>query len=269
VTLPAHRIASLYDSFAEYYDLWTGLKPAAQGDADYFLRQATLAPGGGPVVELGVGTGRIAAAFAAAGHHVVGVDLSQAMLDRARDRMAQLQLTELVDLVLGDMVTWRPPDGVQPSVVLCPYHSLAHLLDLRDLRAALRNVHGYIADDGVFAFTLAVPDQAALQRTSGLWVDDGEIPLGEATAHVRTRSTHDWGEAWETVEVHGELRSGDDVLLERDWAFTLRLLPVDEVRRLVTDAGFEIESLSGSFGPEVTSPVSEQNWVLRKGTAPA
>jgi ubiquinone/menaquinone biosynthesis C-methylase UbiE len=86
------------------------------------------------VLELGVGTGRIALPIAAAGIEVVGVDLSAGMLAVARER-AELAGVEL-DLHQGDMRS-PPVDGEFP-LVLIPFRSLLHMETDDDRRAVLR-----------------------------------------------------------------------------------------------------------------------------------
>ncbi|HUQ16935.1 MAG TPA: methyltransferase domain-containing protein, partial [Candidatus Saccharimonadales bacterium] len=71
---------------AAYYDLQYGFGPSDPPwpDVDWFRSVASGT--GGPVLELGCGTGRIAVALAADGHAVVGLDRSEAMLGRAAER---------------------------------------------------------------------------------------------------------------------------------------------------------------------------------------
>ena len=94
---------------------------------------------GGPVVELGVGTGRIAVPIAAAGIPVIGVDPSAGMLAVARER-AELGRRRPLDLRHGDLRD-PPVEGAFP-LVLIPFRSLLHMETDADRRAALRAVRG-------------------------------------------------------------------------------------------------------------------------------
>ena len=75
---------SSYDAIARLYDPWSA---GVIEDISFYVEEALAA--GGPVVELGVGTGRIAIPTAMAGVHVIGVDSSAGMLavcaERARE----------------------------------------------------------------------------------------------------------------------------------------------------------------------------------------
>src|SRR3954469_21473590 len=87
---------SAYDKIARLYDPWSR---SVVEDVSFYVEEAVRS--GGPMLELGVGTGRIPVPAAAAGIDVVGIDTSAGMLEVARER-AELAGVEL-DLRQGDM----------------------------------------------------------------------------------------------------------------------------------------------------------------------
>src|SRR5215211_6619837 len=89
---------SPYDRIAELYDPWSR---SVVEDVDFYVELAAEA--GGTVVELGIGTGRIAIPTAQAGVPVIGVDSSAAMLDVCRRAAADAGVAQLLDLRLGDI----------------------------------------------------------------------------------------------------------------------------------------------------------------------
>src|SRR5438034_8902523 len=89
---------SAYDDIARLYDPWSR---SVVEDVSFYVEEAVRA--GGPVLELGVGTGRIAVPTAAAGVPVVGVDASQGMLEVAREPAERAGAAHLVDLRSGDL----------------------------------------------------------------------------------------------------------------------------------------------------------------------
>src|SRR5690606_15357794 len=105
-------------------------------DVPHYLRLADDA--GGRVLELGAGTGRLTAALARAGHEVVAVELSAAMLERARARLGAEGLAGRVRLLEGDMRALGDlPLGGEFALVLAPFNTLMHLYTLSDQDAAL------------------------------------------------------------------------------------------------------------------------------------
>ena len=93
---------SSYDTIAGLYDAWsTGVVE----DISFYVDEALAS--GGPVVELGVGTGRIAIPTAGAGVHVIGVDSSAGMLEVCAEQARLAGVADRLDLRLGDLR--RPP----------------------------------------------------------------------------------------------------------------------------------------------------------------
>src|SRR5262245_28823220 len=124
---------TLYDSIASIYDPWSR---SVTEDVDFYVEHALAS--GGPIVELAVGTGRIAIPIARAGIDVIGVDSSPGMLAVARAAAEQAGVAGRVDLRVGDLR--EPPVSERVPLVICPFRSLLHMESedekLRALRAA-------------------------------------------------------------------------------------------------------------------------------------
>src|SRR6266487_2460372 len=105
---------SSYDAIARLYDPWSR---SVTEDVSFYVAEARRAEP--PVVELGVGTGRIAVPIASEGIPVIGVDSSPGMLEVCRERAATAGVAELVELRLGDLRT--PPVSERVELVLCPF----------------------------------------------------------------------------------------------------------------------------------------------------
>lgn len=151
--------ASYGDGFADVYDEWY------DGLSDVVATTATLLElaAGGPVLELGVGTGRLAIplaeAGAAAGVTVHGVDTSAAMLDR----LAAKPGGPLVRASLGDMVDGLP-DGPF-GLVFVAYNTFFGLLTDERQRACMSAVAARLAPGGAFAIEAFVPDDAVAAQS--------------------------------------------------------------------------------------------------------
>src|SRR5262245_42706737 len=113
-------VAGAYDRIAEVYDPWSR---SVVEDVGFYVADARKAagrtpgaPDSGPVVELGVGTGRIAVPIALAGVPVIGVDTSAGMLAVCRARAEGAGVTDLLDLRVGDFR--EPPVGERVPLVI-------------------------------------------------------------------------------------------------------------------------------------------------------
>jgi SAM-dependent methyltransferase len=111
---------------------------------------------GGPILDLGCGTGRILLPLLRDGHEVVGVDASASMLDRLRQKNPKARVVE------GDIR--QISLGRKFPLVLCTFNTLMHLYDRSDIEQFLAVVRRHLRPDGVFAFDVMNPDLAWLSR---------------------------------------------------------------------------------------------------------
>jgi SAM-dependent methyltransferase len=116
---------------------------------------------GGPVLDLGCGTGRLLVPLVRAGIEVVGVDASAPMLGRCRERLARLGVTE-VELHRADFRQLAL--GRRFPLVVCAFNTFMHLYERRDVERFLAVVRAHLAPDGVFAFDVMHPDMKWLSR---------------------------------------------------------------------------------------------------------
>lgn len=121
---------------------------------------------GGPIADLGCGTGRIMAGLLRDGHRVVGVDLSAAMLARAAERVRALGARRAARGILlrGDLRA-LPLRGRFPFI-MAAFHTVQHLMTDGELLALLRRVKTLLTPHGWFAFDVFSPQAEWLARPS-------------------------------------------------------------------------------------------------------
>jgi SAM-dependent methyltransferase len=155
---------SSYDGFAPIYDAWSA---DMTEDVDYYVSLAAEADG--PVVELAVGTGRVAITIVErTGKRVQGIDSSPAMLDVARES-ADAAGVEL-DLRLGDMRDFAVDEPA--ALVICPYRALLHLPTWRDRRTVFERVAAALRPGGRFAWNAFVFDFGIAARVDRQWQEE-------------------------------------------------------------------------------------------------
>ncbi len=159
--------ADLYDD-AEFYDL---LNDGYRDDLAFYRGVAD--DHGGPVLELGAGSGRVSVALARAGVTVVAVEPAAAMRARGEARAAAAGLDARITWHDGDMRTLAL--GRAFPVVIAPFHTLMHLATLDDQDAALTAACAHTAPGGVFATDVFVPrfGPQAVVRVEPGWPDLG------------------------------------------------------------------------------------------------
>lgn len=213
----------LYDEIAELYDPWSR---SVTEDVEFYVELALAA--GGPVVELAVGTGRIAVPIARAGVRVIGVDSSAEMLARARARAEAAGVERLLDLRLGDLR--QPPVSERVRLVLCPFRSLLHLETEAEKLRALRAARELLGPGGRYAFDVFAPSPEDIEETHDRWL--------EREPGIFERAV--WDEGARTLSL--SVRSG-----ETEATFGLHWLSPAEWLQLLGRAGLEVEAFYGWF----------------------
>jgi SAM-dependent methyltransferase len=158
------------DRWAAVYDEGPASDPVAEVD---FL--AAVADGG-RVLELAVGTGRVALPLAARGVPVAGVEASEQMVAQLRAKPGGSQ----IPVTIGDMAD-VPVEGSFRLVYLV-FNTLFNLLDPARQADCFRNVARVLDPDGAFVIKCFVPDPAKFDR--GQRVDAREVTEDSATIQV-------------------------------------------------------------------------------------
>lgn len=231
------------DAFADVYDDWY----ESISDIDETVETLLDLAGAGAVLELGVGTGRLAVPLAMAGEpvgtSVRGIDTSQAMLDRltVRDGGGRVAAT------LGNM-TGPLPDGPF-TLVFVAYNTLFNLTDARSQTACFEVVAGALAPGGRFVVEAFVPD---LERSSGSDVSVRSLTADRVVLSVSVQHPEQQLAAGQFVE----LTEAGGVRL-RPWS--IRYAGPAELDSMAESAGFRLEHRWRSFAREPFADDSERH----------
>lgn len=231
---------SPYDDIAELYDPWSR---SVVEDVGFYVAEAVAA--GGPVVELGVGTGRIAIPVAAEGIEVIGVDSSERMLEVCRRRAELAGVAGLIDLRLGDLR--EPPVSERVRLVTVPFRSLLHLLEDEERLKALAAARELLVPGGRLVFDVFAPGRDDILETHGRWI--------EREPGIWERA--DWDEQGRTLTLSVRDDSGGSTM-------QLAWLAPEDWRRLIRRAGFELVALYGWFDRRPYRGGEDTVWVARR-----
>jgi ubiquinone/menaquinone biosynthesis C-methylase UbiE len=241
-----------WDAYAPFYD-WENARTLGRRDVPFWRRVAREA--GGPVLELGCGTGRITLPLARAGVAIVGVDRSAEMLALAHRRVRALRRgsprvparsrrrVAVPALIRGD-IRALPFAAATFPMVLAPYGILQSLLRDRDLTATLDAVARVLTPGGAFGIDL-VPDvpnwreYANRIQLRGKAARGAHLTLVESVRQDRVRRLT-------TFEQRYIVRRGLRTA-EHRFDLTFRTLTVRQMTARLERAGFAIRTVLGDY----------------------
>jgi ubiquinone/menaquinone biosynthesis C-methylase UbiE len=255
--------------YAQTYDVAV---PDWPGEINFYRELAAEAHSNGQaVLEVACGTGRVAIRLARMGVEVVGLDLSSAMLDVARQKSAGVSNVRWVQ---GDMRSFDL--GETFGLVIIPGHSFQNILTAADQFACLESIQRHLIPRGLFGVHLDHPEVSwlgDLTRDKGGVFETTEQFLHPKTGRqVRTLQAWSYEPATQTAiseKVWEELGEDGPVVARLDRGpIRLHCVFRFEMEHLLARAGFVVEAVYGDFyRQELGEGSSEMIWVARSQQA--
>ena len=129
--------------------IWHDVENGAY-EADLPLWRELALAAGGPVLEIGCGTGRVAVDLGRHGHHVLGVDIEPAFVATLRERALSQPIEVSADV--GDVRTLDVTGEF--ALIIVPMQTIQLLADADERRAALAGMHSHLAPRGLIALAI-------------------------------------------------------------------------------------------------------------------
>lgn len=254
---------AIYDARTEVHAGEAGL------DGDLAFYEELAGRTGGPVLDIGCGTGRVAIQLARSGHEVTGVDLSAPMLAQAKRHRADLpsEVAARLDFVQADMISLDL--GRSFALIITPFRVFQFLLTPGAQRQTLIAFREHLAPGGLLVLDLfdprldfVVPTSAPInsRRAEVRHPVSGNRVEFEVTARTLEPEHQLLRETWTTRE----LGANGEVLREEADVLTLRWSLRSELRHLFELTGFEVVGDYGDFHYGRPAYGREQVWVLKR-----
>lgn len=251
-------MTSYGDTWADIYDR---VHPLTE-DIPFWVKEAQ--DSGGPVLEMGCGTGRVVIPIAQAGVAAVGLDSSAAMLKLARAKARRLRLgADLLRFVRGDMRSFSLRQRF--PLVIIPFRSFQLLLSIAEQYQALVTIKKHLVPDGRLVFSLFVPGLDLLTRDPATPMSDYEValPISDHRLLVSLHSQYDtFNQVAAVRTIIKEVDKRGAVVGETHRDHQLRYLYRFEVQHLLAACGYQVLDVYGSFDRKPMDDAStEMVWV--------
>jgi SAM-dependent methyltransferase len=227
------------DFVARFYDpVYARVRDGV--DNDFYL--ARMAAAGGPVLEVGSGTGRLLREALRRGIDAWGIDASPEMVERCR---AQLPPEARDRVSVADAVSLRL--GRPFALVVAPFRVLSHVPSIEDQLRLLDAVHEHLVPGGAFVFDLYVPNLKLLLDGMSENCDfDGEWAPGRRLRRFTSSTPADLSRQTNRVRMRFEWEE-EDGKHGGTWEFDMRFFFRFEVEHLVARSRLRLEALHGDF----------------------
>ena len=248
------------DLIAQYYDLIFG-----GYDEDLPMWQKLAEEAGGPLLEIGCGTGRLLLPLAQTGYTITGLDLSAVALDAARAKIEAAGLTGQVTLYQADMCQFDLPTK-NFALALIPLNTFMHCLTVEDQLASLQAIYRHLRPGGRLVIDLFYPEPGLLAEA------DGRLYFEDETVDELTGHTIQWYWRHE-IDLAQQLRHLIYILDEIDeqgvvrrvqLPFSLRFVYRYEMELLLRARGYTLETIYGSYHLEPFSSNSSKMIVVAR-----
>jgi len=231
-----------YDRFARFYDLDLG---AETEDVDLYLGFAKRI--GGPLLEVGCGTGRLLLPLARAGYTCVGVDVSPSMLAIARRKLDAAGLAERATLVQAD--ARQLALGESFGIAFVGLNSFMHFVDDRSQRNVLAAVRAHLHPRGSLILDLPSPDPTLLGETTGQLIHEWTRvcpETGRTVMKTRAQRVDTSAQMLDLLFVYDEI-DFDGTVRRTAVPFQLRYFYRRELELLLEMCGFAVEAVYGDY----------------------
>lgn len=219
----------------------------------------------GPVLECGIGNGRIAIPMARCGVSVIGIDHSKPMLADLRKRLLAEtpEVRARVRAIRGDVR--RTQLTQRFNLVVAPFNTALHLYTRDDVEQFLARVRGHIAPRGRFVVDLSMPMVADLARDPSRPFRAPNFLHPTAGVRVRNRERFDYDPLRQVLFVAMEFEAVDDAACAWMTPLAHRQFFPCEWEALLHYNGFEVERVDGDFqGGPLTQTSDVMIWHTRR-----
>jgi len=217
---------------------------------------------GGPVLELGAGTGRVALAIGKAGIEVVGVEPMGPMLARAQERLDALPRAtrDRIELRKGTLERLRLRRRF--PLVIAPFNVWMHLYTREDIERGFATVRHHLEPKGRFAFDVLLPDPISLAREPSKRYRGGKVPHPRDGSRYRYSEYFSYDPLAQIETVMMDFEHPDDQGLSFCTPLTQRQFFPAELEALMHYNGFKVQSHTGDFDGAPISAATESQVII-------
>ena len=225
-------------TFAKFYDvIYDKLRTSV--DFNYYLNKILECKG--PVLEVGVGTGRIFKEALKKGADIYGIDVSRSMIDVLRSNLPEESHNRVFVKDARDFNL-----GVKFDLIVMPFRTFSHFTDTDDQLKVLNNIHHHLNPDGKLIFDVFNPDLSLMAEGLDNFTDfEGEYEAGKTVKRIVSMDT-DFAHQLINTKYKFEWNDGSKSETS-EWDSLLRYFCRYELENLIRLSNLRLINIYGDF----------------------
>jgi len=217
-------------------------------DIDFITNSANKF--GGPILELGAGTGRLALPILEMGHTYTGIESSPAFVKCTKNKVQKFG--DKATILKGDMRSFELDQKFQ--FIFIGFNSIFHLLTNEDVKSCFKYIHKHLTEEGTFLIDTFIPDPLFLYRDKQkYYVMEFDTSDG---AHCIVSETNEYDNETQInhIQWYFNYEGKDDPEI---FKFDMHMIYPDTMDRLLSDAGLVIREKYGDYEKTPLGPESQ------------
>lgn len=251
-----------YIEIAEFYDQWCIGDPVFQKSIDFYVN--LCANSQGKVIELGVGTGRIAIEIAKKGKDIIGVDICSEMLDKLNDKVLLNNLQDKIKIIHNDARFFQIE--LKADLITFPFRSIGYLLSLEEKEVLFKNIYNQLNVEGCFVFDHYIFDKSWATEHNGITrlmyssnENEENIYIWDTYVYDFENQLMDCFVTFEKTNKKGIVTIRKIIPSKFSWVYP------EQIEKIALKAGFKIDKIYGDFnGKGFSNQSNNQIWFLKK-----
>lgn len=251
-----------YKDIASFYDLWSLGDPIANSCKQFYVELCLQEKG--KVVELGVGTGRIAVEIAQNGKFITGVDSCNEMLSVFQQKAKDISVLHNIELINSDVLNFNLHE--KANLITFPFRSIGHVLTLKAKEKLFENIFKQLKTNGLFVFDHYVFDKSWAETHNGITrLMYQSIKNGEGVFIWDTYLYDYEHQLMNCFVTYEETTNQNIVKLKKIVPFKFSWVYPEQIKELAEKTGFNIVDIYGDFNRKgFNNKSNNQIWFLRK-----
>jgi len=240
---------------ARFYDV-VYQKVIPGKDIDYYLKK--ISEISGPVLELGVGTGRIFNKALEHGADIYGVDISKNMIDVLKTKIDSKFYNRLWVQDARNLKLKKRFD-----LIIAPFRMFSHIIQIEDQIKTLNAIYNHLNSGGRLIFDLYVPNLEIIINGFDNQLDfDGEYEKGQSLKRYITAETDAVNQITQIKMTFMWMENGKNI--KKDWNFPMRFFFLYELEHLIFRSRLELVNIFGDFFENPLGPDSKEFVIVCK-----